>query len=69
MPSYYTITLKSLDGTQKDFNTTIINVTREGNSVILRMERQIPHQTLWNVSIHAYDCTTDSVEENTELSE
>ena len=69
MPSYYTITLKSLYGTPENFNTTMINVIREGNSVTLSMERQLPTQTLWNVSIYTYECTTDGAEEEIELSE
>ena len=47
----------------------MVYVTRERNFVTLRIEGQIPPQTVWNVSIHAYSCTTDSVEEDIELSE
>lgn len=70
MPSYYTMTLKSLDGSQhSDVDTAMINVTREGDYITLSMERQIPHRTLWSVTIHVYDCTSDNVEDDIELSE
>ena len=67
MPSYYTMVLKSLDGTQSD-STVNITVQREGESVELRLERQLPSKTLWNVSVLAHNCEADTVLEGYELS-
>ena len=67
MPSYYTMLLKSLDGTQSD-STVTINVQREGESVELRLERQLPSKKLWNVSVLAHNCEVDTVLEGFELS-
>ena len=67
MPSYYTMLLKSLDRTQSD-STVNINVQRDGESVELRLEEQLPSKTLWNVSVLAHNCEADSVLEGYELS-
>ena len=67
MPSYYTMVLKSLDGTQSD-STVNINVQREGESVELHLEGQLPSKTLWNVSVLAHNCEVDTVLEGFELS-
>ena len=67
MPAYYTMVLKSLDGTQSD-STVNINVQREGESVELLLEEQLPSKTLWNVSVLAHNCEVDTVLEGVELS-
>ena len=67
VPSYYTMILKSLDGTQID-STVTITVQRNGESVELRLERQLPSKTLWNVSLLAHNCEADTVLEGLELS-
>ena len=67
MPSYYTMVLKSLDGTQSD-STVNINVQREGESVELHLEELLPSKTLWNVSVLAHNCEADTVLEGFELS-
>ena len=59
--------LKSLDGTQSD-STVNITVQREGESIELRLERQLPSKTLWNVSVLAHNCEADTVLEGFELS-
>ena len=67
MPSYYTMVLKSLDGTQSD-SAVNINVQREDESVELHLERQLPSMTLWNASVLAHICEADTVLEGYELS-
>ena len=67
MPSYYTMELKSLDGLQSD-STIMVSTAREGESVELHLQRQLPLKRLWSVSVLAHGCEADTVVEGFELS-
>ena len=68
MPSYYTLILEPLDG-QIDHNLMInISVQRSGVLVNMSVDGEIPPKTLWNASLLAYGCETDTVMKGVELS-
>ena len=68
MPSYYTLILKPLDG-HIDHNLMInISVQRSGELVNMSVDGEIPSETLWNASLLAYGCESDTVMKNVELS-
>ena len=69
MPSYYTLILKPLDG-HIDNNLMInISVQRNGELVNMSLDGEIPSKTLWNASLLAYGCESDTVTEEVQLSE
>ena len=68
MPSYYTLILEPLDG-HIDHNSMInISVQRSGELVNMSVDGEIPPKTLWNASLLAYGCKSDTVTERVELS-
>ena len=65
-PSYYEMILDSLDG-RVDLVTNII-VERNGETVDMHIEENIPPNSLWRASILAYGCESDTIVTNFELS-
>ena len=59
--------LKSIDGFVGD-SVVMINTSREGEMVELRLETQLPSKRLWIVSVLAHGCEVDTVVEGFELS-
>ena len=66
VPSYYEITLESLDG-HKDLVTNI-TVERNGDMIAMHVEESVPPNSLWRASILAYGCESDRIVANYELS-
>ena len=60
--------LESLDGLGQNL---IINITvqRSGEMIDMSIEEPLPSKSLWKVSILAYGCVSDTVVDDTELSE
>ena len=60
--------LESLDNQE---NNLVINITVHRNSKIISVaiEDELPSKSLWNASIHAYGCETNTHTTITELSE
>ena len=68
MPSYYTLILKPLDG-HIDYNLMInISVQRSGELVNMSVDKEITPKSLWNASLLAYGCESDTVMKDVELS-
>ena len=68
VPSYYTLILEPLDG-HIDYNLMInISVQRSGELVNMSVDGEIPSETLWNASLLAYGCESDTVMNGVELS-
>ena len=68
VPSYYTLILEPLDG-HIDHNLMInISVQRSGELVNMSVDGEIPSKTLWNASLLAYGCESDTVMKDVELS-
>ena len=59
--------LESLDDQR---NNLVINITVHRNSEIISAgtEEELPSKSLWNASIHAYGCETNTHTTRTELS-
>ena len=58
VPSYYEMTLESLDG--REDLVTNINVERNGEMIDMRVEESVPPNSLWRASILAYGCDSDT---------
>ena len=69
VPSYYTIILEPLDGHQEQNLMINISVERSGEMVNMSVDGEIPTKTLWNASLLAYGCQSDTVVKGVELSE
>ena len=69
VPSYYTMILEPLDGHQEQNLMINISVERSGEMVNMSVDGEIPTKTLWNASLLAYDCQSDTVVKGVELSE
>ena len=68
VPSYYEMTLESLDGC-KDLVTNITcTVERNGEMIDIHVEESVPPNSLWRASILAYGCESDTIVTNYELS-
>ena len=68
MPSYYTLILKPLDG-HIDYNLMInISVQRCGELVNMSVDKEITPKSLWNASLLAYGCESDTVMKDVEFS-
>ena len=69
VPSYYTMILEPLDGHQEQNLMINISVERSGEMVNMSVDGEIPTKTLWNASLLAYGCQSDTVVKGVELSE
>ena len=69
VPSYYTMILEPLDGHQEQNLMINISVRRSGEMVNMSVDGEIPTKTLWNASLLAYGCQSDTVVKGVELSE
>ena len=69
VPSYYTMILEPLDGHQEQNLMINISVERSGEMVNMSVDGEIPTKTLWNASLLAYGCQSDTVVKVVELSE
>ena len=69
VPSYYTMILEPLDGHQEQNLMINISVERSGEMVNMSVDGEMPTKTLWNASLLAYGCQTDTVVKGVELSE
>ena len=69
VPSYYTMLLEPLDGHQEQNLMINISVQRSGEMVNMSVDGEIPTKTLWNASLLAYGCQSDTVVKGVELSE
>ena len=61
--------LEPLDGHQEQNLTINISVERSGEMVNISVDGKIPTKTLWNASLLAYGCQSDTVVKGVELSE
>ena len=61
--------LEPLDGHQEQNLMINISVERSGEMVNMSVDGEIPTKTLWNVSLLAYGCQSDTVVKGVELSE
>ena len=68
VPSYYTMILEPLDGHQEQNLMINISVERSGEIVNMSVDGEIPTKTLWNASLLAYGCLSDTVVKRVELS-
>ena len=68
VPSYYTMILEPLDGHQEQNLMINISVERSGEIVNMSVDGEIPTKTLWNASLLAYGCQSDTVLKGAELS-
>ena len=66
VPSYYKMTLESLDG-HEDLVTNI-TVERNREMIDMHVEERVPPNSLWRASILAYGCESDRIVTNYELS-
>ena len=66
VPSYYEMTLESLDGCED--LVTNITVERNGEMIDMHIEESVPPNSLWRASILAYGCESDRIVTNYELS-
>ena len=66
VPSYYEMTLESLDG--REDLVTNITVERNGEMIDMHVEESVPPNSLWRTSILAYGCESDSIVTNYVLS-
>ena len=66
VPSYYKMTLESLDGREE----LVINITveRNGEMIDMHVEESVPPNSLWRAAILAYGCESDRTVTNYELS-
>ena len=65
---YYTMILESLDDLGQNLEVNI-TVERNGEMIDMRIEEPLPFRSLWKASALAYGCETDTVVDDTELSE
>ena len=61
--------LEPLDGHQEQNLMINISVERSGEMVNMSVDGEIPTKTLWNASLLAYGCQSDTVVKGEELSE
>ena len=61
--------LEPLDGHQEQNLMINISVERSGEMVNMSVDGEIPTKTLWNASLLAYGCQSDTVVKGVELSE
>ena len=61
--------LEPLDGHQEQNLMINISVQRSGGMVNMSVDGEIPTKTLWNASLLAYGCQSDTVVKGVELSE
>ena len=61
--------LEPLDGHQEQNLMINISVERSGEMVNMSVDGKIPTKTLWNASLLAYGCQSDTVVKGVELSE
>ena len=66
VPSYYKMTLESLDG-REDLDTNI-TVERNGKVIDMHVQESVPPNSLWRASILAYGCERHRIVTNYELS-
>ena len=60
--------LEPLDGHQEQNLMINISVQRSGEMVNMSVDGEIPTKTLWNASLLAYGCQSDTVVKGVELS-
>ena len=60
--------LEPLDGHQEQNLMINISVERSGEMVNMSVDGEIPTKTLWNASLLAYGCHSDTVVKGVELS-
>ena len=60
--------LESLDGLGQNWGINI-TVGRNGEKIDMSIEEVLPSKSLWKASILAYGCESDTVVDDTELSE
>ena len=66
VPSYYKLTLESLDG--REDLVTNITVERNGEMVAMHVEESVPPNSLWRASILTYGWESHRIVTNYELS-
>ena len=66
VPSYYEMTLESLDG--REDLVTNITVERNGEMIAMHIEESVPPNSLWRASIREYGCESERIVTNYELS-
>ena len=58
VPSYYTMTMKPLDGIG-DNHSINISVQRDGEMITMQIGKPLPSKRLWDVLILPYNCEVD----------